>query len=67
MYDGTVKDLAKRLERMVSIQTYHAQHPADSIEGARAMAEFAMPAERLDDYYWPQRSKHMDRELTCLG
>ena len=67
MYDGTVKDLAKRLERMVSIQTYHTQHPADSIEGARAMAEFAMPAERLDDYYWPQRSKQMDRELTCLG
>ncbi|MFZ9034362.1 MAG: tRNA-queuosine alpha-mannosyltransferase domain-containing protein [Anaerohalosphaeraceae bacterium] len=67
LYDGTVKDLAKRLERMVSIQTYHAQHPADSIEGARAMAEFAMPTERLDDYFWPQRAKQMDQELAGLS
>ncbi|MHC4998158.1 MAG: glycosyltransferase, partial [Planctomycetota bacterium] len=67
LYDGTVKDLAKRLERMVSIQTYHAQHPADSIEGARAMAEFAMPIERLDDYFWPQRAKQMDQELAGLS
>ena len=67
LYDGTVKDLAKRLERMVSIQTYHAQHPTHTVEGARAMAEFAMSAERLDDYYWPHRSKQMDQDLTYLG
>ncbi|MHC4782867.1 MAG: tRNA-queuosine alpha-mannosyltransferase domain-containing protein [Planctomycetota bacterium] len=67
LYDGTVKDLAKRLERMVSIQTYHTQHPADSIEGARAMAEFAMPTERLDNYYWPHRAKQMDQALLDLG
>jgi glycosyltransferase involved in cell wall biosynthesis len=67
LYDGTVKDLAKRLEKMVSIQTYHAQHPSDSVEGVRAMAEFAMPIERLGEYYWPHRTKQMDQALLDLS
>ncbi|MHC5155485.1 MAG: tRNA-queuosine alpha-mannosyltransferase domain-containing protein [Planctomycetota bacterium] len=64
LYDGTVKGLATRLERMVSIQTYQAQHPSDNIDGLRTIAEFAIPAERLNQYYWPQRAKEMDKALS---
>jgi glycosyltransferase involved in cell wall biosynthesis len=64
LYDGTVEDLAIRLERMVSIQNYHREHPTDSVDGPRAMATFAIPTERLSQYFWPQRAKEMDNALS---
>jgi glycosyltransferase involved in cell wall biosynthesis len=63
LYDGTVEDLTKRLERMVSIQTYHTEHPSGSVDGPRAMATFAIGDERLNEYYWPHRAKQMDDAL----
>lgn len=63
LYDGTIKDLTKRLEKMVSIQTYYTQHPINSVKGMRAMAEFAMPVERLDQYFWPERVQQMDQTI----
>ena len=64
LYDGTVEDLAIRLERMVSIQNYHREHPTDSVDGPRAMAAFAFDEEKLAQYYWPHRAKEMDNALS---
>ena len=67
LYDGTVKELAIRLEKMVSIQTYQSQHPSDKVDGLRAMAEFAITTERLSQYFWPQRAVQMDQDLLGRG
>jgi hypothetical protein len=64
LYDGTVEDLAIRLERMVSIQNYHREHPTDSVDGPRAIASFAIDKEQLAQYYWPHRAKEMDNALS---
>lgn len=64
LYDGTVEDLAIRLERMVSIQNYHSEHPTDSVDGPRAMAAFAINEEKLAQYYWPQRTAQMDLAIA---
>ena len=64
LYDGSVEDLAIRLERMVSIQNYHSDHPADGVNGPRAMAAFAINEEKLAQYYWPQRTTQMDLAIA---